>query len=85
MSFHHTTVDRREPDRGGFGDQIANRQHQPVVADHHAVTHAFGSQHLGRESIFRDLRANSTTERSADFRSKPTLSGRGCSSSGKAQ
>ena len=46
-----------EPDGLGLGDQIADRQHQPVRADHDAVAGARGAEDRGGERVVRDLRA----------------------------
>ena len=39
----------------GFGDQVADGQHQSVGPDDDAVAKAFGSQPLGRERVLGDL------------------------------
>jgi hypothetical protein len=42
-----------QPNRFRLGDEIADREHQPVV-DHDAVAGAFGAQRLGAEGVRRD-------------------------------
>jgi len=47
----------REPDRFGFGDQIADGEREAVFADHHTVAEAFGAENGRSERVLRDLRA----------------------------
>ena len=56
MPGNGAAAGRGQPDRLGFGDQIANRQHQPVMPDQHAAAGAFGAKRAGGESILGDPR-----------------------------
>ena len=53
MTFHHMAVAEMQPDSGGFRDQVADGQHQPVV-DQHAVAGALDPQRLGGKAVGRD-------------------------------
>jgi hypothetical protein len=57
VPLHHCAVIRREPDRLGFGDQVADGEHQPILSDHHAVAHALGAQDRRGEGILGNLGA----------------------------
>ena len=58
VSGHRAAVDQREPDGLGLRHQIADREHQPVGPDQHAVAGALGAQVLRRERIVGHLRAD---------------------------
>ena len=53
MAFDHAAVAEMQPDRLGFGDQIADRQHQSVI-DHHAIAGALGPERLRGKGVGRD-------------------------------
>ncbi|MEY9688028.1 hypothetical protein ABIF13_008802 [Bradyrhizobium elkanii] len=55
VALDRAAVAEMQPHRGGFGDQIADRQHQPVV-DQDAIAGALGAERLGAESIRRNDR-----------------------------
>ena len=55
MAFHHAAVAKMQPDSFGFGDQIADGQHQPVV-DQHAIAGALGTQRFRAEGVVGDDR-----------------------------
>ena len=55
VAFHHAAVAEMQPDGLGFGDQIADGQHQAVV-DQHAVAGALDAERLGGEGVGRDDR-----------------------------
>ena len=55
MALHHAAVAEMQPDGFGFGDQIADGEHQAVV-DQHAVAGALDAQRLGGEGVGRDDR-----------------------------
>jgi hypothetical protein len=44
----------REPDRRGFGDQVADGQDQAIGADHRAIAAALGAEDAGGECIVGD-------------------------------
>ena len=46
-----------------FGHQIADGQHEAVLADHRAVAHAFGPEHGRGERVLRDEGANAHERR----------------------
>jgi hypothetical protein len=50
VAFHHAAVAEMQPDGFGFGDQVADGQHQPV-ADQHAIAGALDAERLGGEGI----------------------------------
>ena len=58
MPRHDAAVQRRDPDRFGLGDEIADRQDQPVAADGDAAAHALGTEDRRREGILGNLRAH---------------------------
>ena len=62
VAFHHAAVAAMQPDGFGFSDEIAYRQHQPVI-DHDAIAGAFGAQRLGAVSIGRYDRMQSDHRR----------------------
>jgi hypothetical protein len=47
----------RQPDFLGLGDEVADGQHQAVVADDDAAAFADGAQRRGGEGVVRDVRA----------------------------
>ena len=57
VAGHDAAVVEVQPDRLGLGDQIADGEHQAVLADQHAVAGALGAERLGGEGIGRDDRA----------------------------
>ena len=46
--------DQGEPDRVGLGDEIADRQHQPVGADQNAIAGALGAERVRGEGVGRN-------------------------------
>jgi hypothetical protein len=48
----------REPYAARFGDEVADRQHEPVGADHDAVADALGAEDARGESLVRNLRVH---------------------------
>src|SRR5260370_1124115 len=48
---------RAEPDRFRFRDEVSDREHEPAIADHHAVPGALSSEHLCGKTILRYHRA----------------------------
>ena len=55
VALHHPAVAEMQPDRFSFGDQVADRQHQPIV-DQHAVAGALGTEGVRAEGIGGDDR-----------------------------
>ena len=55
VALHHAAVAEMQPDGFGFGDQIADGEHQPVV-DQHAVAGALDAERVGGEGVGRDER-----------------------------
>ena len=51
MGGNDAPVVARQPDLLGFGDQIADGQHQPVLADDHAAALPLGAQRRRREGV----------------------------------
>ena len=51
MARHRTAVTERNPDRLRFGNQIADGQHQAVVANEDAVAGALGAERLRGECV----------------------------------
>jgi hypothetical protein len=45
MTLDDAVVVRRDPDRLGFRDEVADRHDEAVVADDHAVAGALGAEH----------------------------------------
>ena len=56
---HGAPARRGQPHGLGFGHQIADRQHEAVLADQHTTAGALGAECPGRECILRDGRAQS--------------------------
>src|SRR5580704_13841236 len=57
MPLYGAAAFRGEPHRLGFGDQIADRQHQSILADQDPAAGAFGAERPGGEGILRHGRA----------------------------
>jgi hypothetical protein len=57
MSGHGGAVVGRQPDGLGLGDQIADGEDEPVLADDHSVSGPLGAQNRRGERVLRDLGA----------------------------
>ena len=57
VPLHYGAAVRGEPNRLGFGNEVADCQDQAVFPYHHAIAGAFGSQNRGGERVFRDFGA----------------------------
>jgi hypothetical protein len=53
----HVAVVGGEPDGARLGDEVADGEHEAVVADHHAAAGALGAEHLRRERVLGNLGA----------------------------
>jgi hypothetical protein len=56
MPWDGAAARRGEPDRLGFGDEVADRQNQPVLADQNTAAGALPAERAGGESVLRDRR-----------------------------
>ena len=61
---------RGEPDRFGFGDQVADRQHEAVVVDDDAVAGALGAEDRRGERVVRHFDAQSDDRDAAQRRGR---------------
>jgi hypothetical protein len=84
VALDGAAVVRGEPDRGRFGDQVADRQHQLAVIDKDddAVADALGAEDAGGEGVSESRRAGYSANTAS--RSKPPPPG-GAGLSGNAQ
>jgi len=57
MTGDGAAIGRAQPHRLRLGDEIADRQHQPVLADHGARPGAFGAEGRGGERVVGHARA----------------------------
>ena len=57
VAFHDRSVVPREPDRRRLGDQVADGEDEPVLADHDAVARAIGAEDRSGERIVGNLGA----------------------------
>src|SRR5437762_13683351 len=57
MPRHDCAVIRGEPDRLGLGDQVANSENQPVIADNHAAACTLGPEHRRGECVLGNFGA----------------------------
>ena len=57
MPLHGAAALRGEPHRLSLGDQIADRQHQAILADQNPAAGAFGAECPGGKGVLRDGRA----------------------------
>jgi hypothetical protein len=57
MPGRRPAVTRAQPQGLGFGDEIADRQDEPVVADDDTGPGTLGAEDRGGEGVVRDTRA----------------------------
>jgi hypothetical protein len=76
VAFHHPAVAKMQPDGFRLGNQIADRQHQPVV-DHHAIAGALGTQRIGAEGVGRDDRVQADHRRKHPIEIEAVVAGAG--------
>ena len=55
MSGDHRPVDAGEPDGFGFGNEIADREKQAVLANEHGIASPFGAEDRSRKGILGNL------------------------------
>ena len=57
MPGYDRTVIRGEPDRLGLGNQVADGDNQPVIADDDAAARALGAEYRRGERVLRNFGA----------------------------
>jgi hypothetical protein len=85
MPRDNGAVVRGEPDRLGLGDEVADRQHQAVVADHDTASRSFGAQDWRGERVVRNVGAQGDHRVDRGTQIELHLSAAGLHRGGKAQ